>query len=76
MGVPAFFRWLCLRYPRIIQDAYNPAGDNHTMDVKEMETAGMKMPSNPEMDNLYLDMNGIIHPCTTGLHGIKPQTEA
>lgn len=51
MGVPAFFRWLTLRCPSVIQDAQEPTDFNEPSD-------------NPEIDNLYLDMNGIIHPCT------------
>ncbi len=52
MGVPAFFKWLCFRIPSIVQDAL----ENDPEDPEES--------LNPEVDNLYLDMNGIIHPCT------------
>ncbi|EGR34531.1 hypothetical protein IMG5_008400, partial [Ichthyophthirius multifiliis] len=51
MGVPAFFRWLCSRNPQFILDAF----ENYE---------NFSEPSNnPEIHNLYLDMNGIIHPC-------------
>jgi 5'-3' exoribonuclease 2 len=95
MGVPAFFRWLSKRYPKIVIDAlsedelehmleqYTAEKDKKGGDPNEIELGDGDFDSqpekevmikldiinkiksnNPENDNLYLDMNGIIHPCT------------
>jgi len=63
MGVPAFFRWLSRKYSSIVIECN---------EVKPKEIDGVTIPvdtskPNPndiEFDNLYLDMNGIIHPCS------------
>ncbi|WVZ02247.1 hypothetical protein V8G54_023053 [Vigna mungo] len=47
MGVPAFYRWLTDKYPRVVQDV----------------DQAMQDPNGVKYDNLYLDMNAIIHPC-------------
>ncbi|CAF3304786.1 unnamed protein product [Rotaria socialis] len=64
MGIPAFFRWLTKKYPSIIVSCIE---DNPSMDTQGVSHPLDETGSNPngiEFDNLYLDMNGIIHPCT------------
>lgn len=50
MGVPSFFRWLINSCPQAISEA--------GVWVEGEESL------NPQVNNLYLDLNGIIHPCT------------
>lgn len=75
MGVPAYFRWISEKYPNIMatcieQTSYD-ASDGTFLPVD----ASAPNPNGVEFDNLYLDMNGIIHPCTHPEDGPAPTTE-
>lgn len=73
MGVPALFRWLSAKYPKIVEPVVEvkpappPSNDNGDGDAMEQPPVPVNMldpnPNGVEFDNLYLDMNGIIHPC-------------
>ncbi|OIV99264.1 hypothetical protein TanjilG_17074 [Lupinus angustifolius] len=53
MGVPSFNIWLVNKYPNVVVRAKEDVNtDTH-----------MPNPNGIEFDNLYLDVNGIIHPC-------------
>ncbi|KAF7969495.1 hypothetical protein HWV62_27245 [Athelia sp. TMB] len=68
MGVPALFRWLSKKYPKIIC----PVVEGEGLEIRDDEGDTVKVPVNmadrnpngTEFDNLYLDMNGIPHPET------------
>lgn len=78
MGVPAFFRWLSKKYPKIIVDAICEGGALIGEAKQPGEPSINTSSANPngvEFDNLYLDMNGIIHPCCHPESGEAPVTE-
>jgi 5'-3' exoribonuclease 2 len=77
MGIPSYFRWISEKYPRIMVDCVEHLIMTSNM-TEPMPPTDIS-PPNPngvEFDNLYLDMNGIIHPCTHPEDGPAPTTEA
>ncbi|KAG7370128.1 proteasome subunit beta [Nitzschia inconspicua] len=73
MGVPKFFRWISERYPKINQRHGSPPNpktiDRYFDQAPNLEALETPDPLStcglpPEIDRLYLDMNGIIHGCS------------
>ena len=74
MGVPALFRWLSQKYPKIISSVI----EQHPRSIDGVEYPVDYTGPNPlgeEIDNLYLDFNGIVHPCSHPDDKPPPETE-
>ena len=75
MGVSAFFRWLSEKFPKAVGEV---------LEQRCAVVNGVGIPVNlsspnpncTEYDNLYVDMNGLIHPCSHPEDRETPSTEA
>lgn len=75
MGIPAYFRWISERYPKMMADCIEFVDYDESTGTERRIDASKPNPNGQEFDNLYLDMNGIIHPCTHPEDGPAPTTE-
>ena len=63
MGVPSYFRWLAEKYGKTVVDALEDLPQEVNGEIVKPDLT-QPNPNGVEFDNLYLDMNGIIHNCS------------
>jgi 5'-3' exoribonuclease 1 len=81
MGVPKFFRWLSERYPKINQRIGRIPETATVLEHYGQLPALQILPDDlstcsvfPEIDRLYIDMNGVIHGCSHNNSGDDEET--
>lgn len=62
MGIPALFRWITNKYPNVTSKVHDELPQVVADQLVPVDWSKPN-PNGFEMDNLYLDMNGIVHPC-------------
>jgi len=75
MGVPSFFKWLAKKYPKILVNAVEIIPETDENGKLVYQDTSLPNPNEVEYDCLYLDMNGIIHPCTHPENRPPPKNE-
>ncbi|MEN2496252.1 MAG: 5'-3' exoribonuclease 2 [Marteilia pararefringens] len=63
MGVPRLYKWLSRKYQMMNHGAHEEK-PKYFGDRKQLVDWSKPNPNHEEFDNLYLDMNCIIHPCS------------
>jgi len=69
MGVPAFFRWLSEKYPKVLTPV-------HEVPPETTASSSGYAAAASACENLYIDMNGVIHPCAHPEDRAAPSSEA